>query len=172
MNGFHFNLLAALALAAASLPPSAFAADASHDPHKLSAEEERGILPAVCRNAVREKHQFKCAELIGYPTDGAAFNENTRKASGEISFAAIAYGNFTTKDADEAYVTYEGLEPHADNFGGGIVLRRAERWTIVSPCPAPVYRKCSASAAIPAWEKTIPQSGSLMHPHWVMAARS
>jgi hypothetical protein len=135
MNAFQSNLLAALALAAASFPPSAIAAaDASHDPHKLSAEEERIVLPAICRNAIREKHQFKCAALIGYPSDGAAFNATSGKASGEISFATIAYGNFTTKGTEEAYVTYLGIEPHADNFGGGILLRgtkngwNVERW--------------------------------------------
>jgi hypothetical protein len=128
-------MAAALGIAAAFIASAApGATDTSHDPHKLSAEEERIVLPAICRNAIPEKHQFKCAELLGYPSSGAAFNENTRKATGEISLAAIAYGNFTTNDTKEAYVTYLGIEPHADNFGGGIVLRgtkdgwKVERW--------------------------------------------
>jgi len=136
--------LASLFFSAAAIA-APLAPDVSHDPHKLSAQEERVILPAVCRNAIREKRQFKCAELLGYPSDGAAFNEHTHKASGEISFATIAYGNFTTKDAEEAYVTYQGIEPHADNFGGGIVLRRAKSdWKVVRWAPGGQMDNCVA----------------------------
>lgn len=169
----RLGLLAAFALVAASFAPTAHvAADVSHDPHKLSAEEVRVVLPAVCRSAIREKHQFKCAELLGYPSDGSAFNEHMRKASGEISLEAVAYGHFTSPNAQEAYVTYSGLEPHNASYGGGILLRRADsgwkpvhwfpgsRWIIACRYPIRVPHACFAFPSTTAWAKPIPRFGS------------
>lgn len=169
----RLGLLAAFALVAASFAPTAHvAADVSHDPHKLSAEEVRVVLPAVCRSAIREKHQFKCAELLGYPSDGSAFNEHMRKASGEISLEAVAYGHFTSPNAQEAYVTYSGLEPHNASYGGGILLRRADSgWKPVHwfpgeqmdhcvSIPDPGPHACFAFPSTTAWAKPIPRFGS------------
>ena len=99
---------------------------AEHDPHKLSAQELRLFLPAVCRNPVATKHGFQCAALIRYPADGAAFDVRSGSASGELSLDTVAYGHFTAPNAQEAYVTYSGLEPHSDGFGGGILLRGSD----------------------------------------------
>jgi hypothetical protein len=97
-----------------------------HDPHKLSAQELRLFLPAICRNPVATKQGFQCAALIRYPADGAAFDERNGSASGELSLDAVAYGHFTAPGAQEAYVTYSGLESHSDGFGGGILLRGSD----------------------------------------------
>jgi hypothetical protein len=118
---------------------------AEHDPHKLSAQEERIVLPVVCGAPVRETHQFKCAELIRYPSGGSAFNENTHKASGEIALTTIAYGHFTSPNAQETYVTYSGLESHADGFGGGILLRGSDSgWKVVRWLPGGQMDHCVA----------------------------
>jgi hypothetical protein len=114
------SLLLSTAATAAPLP------GAQHDPHKLSASELHLFLPAVCKGAVTTKHDFTCTALVGYPTDGAAFDARSSKASGEISLDAVAYGHFTGPNAQEAYVTYSGLESHAQNFGGGILLRGSD----------------------------------------------
>ncbi len=99
---------------------------AQHDPHKLSAQELHLFLPAVCRSPVATKQGFKCAGLIGYPADSAAFDVRSGNAAGELSLDAVAYGHFTTPNAQEAYVTYSGLESHSDGFGGGILLRGSD----------------------------------------------
>lgn len=114
------SLLLSAAATAAPLP------GANHDPHKLSAQEQHLFLAAVCRKAVATKHDFNCAGLRGYPTDGAAFDQRTGSASGELSLDTVAYGHFTTPNAQEAYVTYSGLESHSDGFGGGILLRGSD----------------------------------------------
>src|SRR6516165_3486796 len=82
------------ALAAA---PALAASDAAHDPHKLSAAELRTFLPVICQGAEKTEHGTACAVLPGYPADGAAYNEHTKKASGEITLDAIAFGSFTAK---------------------------------------------------------------------------
>lgn len=97
-----------------------------HDPHKLSAQELHLFLPSVCRSPVATKQGFKCTALIRYPADGAAFDQQTGSASGELSLDTVAYGHFTAPNAQEAYVTYSGLEPHSEGFGGGILLRGSD----------------------------------------------
>lgn len=131
------SLLATAAATAAPLP------GAEHDPHKLSAQELHLFLSAVCRGAVAAKHDFACAALVGYPADGAAFDTSSNKASGEISLDAVAYGHFTAPNAQEAYVTYSGLEPHAYGFGGGILLRGADNgWKVVRWLPGGQMDHC------------------------------
>ena len=74
---------------------------------------------------------------------------------------AVAYGHFTTPNAQEAYVTYSGLEPHSDNFGGGILLRGSDggwkpvRWIaggqmdhcVAFPDPGPQRMLCLSGYA-------------------------
>ena len=129
-----------------------------HDPHKLSAQELRLFLPAICQNGAPTKHGFQCAVLRGYPADGAAYNTTSRSASGEISLDAVAYGHFSAPTAQEAYITYSGLEPHSQNFGGGILLRGSDsgwkpiRWfaggqmdhCVAFPDPGPQRMLCLA----------------------------
>lgn len=140
MTNILLLLVAALpALAAQPLPA------AQHDPHKLTPQELRALLPTVCTGAAKTKGGFSCTALPHYPPGGAAFNENTGKANGEISLAAVAYGSFTAKGADEAYVTYSGLEPHANNFGGGILLERTrDGWKTIRWIPGGQMDNCVA----------------------------
>jgi hypothetical protein len=114
------SLFAATAAMAVPLP------GAQHDPHKLSAQELHLFLAAVCRNPVATKQGFKCAALIRYPADGAAFDARGGSAPGELSLDTVAYGRFTAPNAQEAYITYSGLESHSDGFGGGILLRGSD----------------------------------------------
>jgi len=138
------QLVVASLLALAAAPASA-APDAAHDPHKITGDELRTFLPVVCQGAKKTKDGTACAALPGYPSDGAAFNENKKKASGDITLDAVALGSFTAKGADEAYLTYSGLEPHANNFGGGILLRRTNgKWTPVRWVPGGQMDNCVA----------------------------
>jgi hypothetical protein len=138
-------LLAPAALLAFAAAPALAASDAAHDPHRLSADELRTFLPVVCQGAKKTKSGFACVTLPGYPADGAAYNENTKKASGEITLDAVAYGSFTAKAADEAYLTYSGLEPHSASFGGGILLRRGNgSWKPIRWIPGGQMDHCVA----------------------------
>jgi len=118
---------------------------AEHDPHTLSPSEMRLFLPAICGRAITIKHGVNCTALTGYPTDGAAFDTKSGKASGEVSLDSVAYGHFTAPAAQEAYVTYSGLEPHSDGFGGGILLRGSDRgWKAVRWFPGGQMDQCVA----------------------------
>jgi hypothetical protein len=66
--------------------------------------------------------------------------------SASLSLDAIAYGGFTRGGADEAYVTYSSdAEPHANNFGGGILFRRARgAWHVVRWHPGQKMDDCVA----------------------------
>jgi hypothetical protein len=138
------SLVVASLLALVTAPALA-APDTAHDPHKITADELRTFLPVVCQGAKKTKDGYACAALPGYPSDGAAYNEHTKKASGEITLDAVALGSFTAKGADEAYLTYSGLEPHANNFGGGILLRRANgKWNPARWVPGGQMDNCVA----------------------------
>ncbi|WP_298214655.1 hypothetical protein [Acidocella sp.] len=100
-------------------PPAA----ANHDPRPLTAAEQAAFLPLVCAGAGGPAQGFahQCASLPGYPSQdygGAGLGLG-------ISLDTVILGHLTSAGADEAYVTYEGsFEPHATNFGGGILFRR------------------------------------------------
>lgn len=120
------SLFLSTAAVAAPVPGGA------NDPHKLSPGESQLFLPAICRNAVAAKHGINCIALIGYPAEGAAFDARSGRASGEMSLDAVAYGHFTVPNAQEAYISYSGLESHSDGFGGGILLRGSDKgWKTV-----------------------------------------
>ena len=136
-------------LFAASLFMSAAIAEplpgAGHDPHKLSAQELRLFLPAICRSSFATKKGFQCAALIRYPADGAAFDARSESASDGLTLDAVAYGHFTSPSAQEAYITYSGLEPHSDGFGGGILLRGSDDgWKPVRWLPGGQMDRCVA----------------------------
>jgi hypothetical protein len=124
---------------ATAAPPGATVSDS----HKLQTLDRQLVLPAVCGNAVPSKYGFTCTTLRGYPTDGSAFDTGRGKASGEISLDAITYGHFTGVGEREAYVTYSGLEPHSQNFGGGILLRsEGSVWKVVRWFPGGQMDHC------------------------------
>lgn len=130
--------LAVLMALAFCAPAIANSTTNGHDAHKLSAAELQTFLPVVCKGAKKGDEGYDCAALPGYGANGA-------ERSGKIDLWAVAYGSFTAPGADEAYLTYSGLEPHADNFGGGILLRRARGvWTPVRWVPGGQMDRCAA----------------------------
>ncbi|MGP6156655.1 MAG: hypothetical protein ACLPYS_03890 [Vulcanimicrobiaceae bacterium] len=135
MKALRAFALVAFALFFAS---SARAQPAAHDSRKLSASERATFIVLVCLKAVEESGEFRCAHLIGHP--------ESQSAEGNIALDAIAYGSFTAPAADQAYVTYDSmLEPHADNFGGGILFERTNRgWKLVRWFPGGQLDDCLA----------------------------
>ncbi len=119
ITGLRHAAFAALVASVFSAPAIAAAPADAHDPHKLSAAELHTFLPIVCRDAKKGDQGYNCSALPGRGMVNIV-------EPGQIDLSAIAYGGFTAAGADEAYLTYSGLEPHADNFGGGILLRRVK----------------------------------------------
>src|ERR1700761_2088742 len=100
---------------------AARAADADHDSRKLTLGEQRAFFPLVCAHAVAHSKTANCDRVRGYP-DTSPIPDGPFS----ITLDAIATGAFTRAGADEAYVTYgASFEPHANNFGGGILFARA-----------------------------------------------
>ncbi|HUB96037.1 MAG TPA: hypothetical protein VL993_08975, partial [Stellaceae bacterium] len=85
-----------------------------------------------------------CGAMKGYPG-------NPKGAT--LSLYAIAYGSFTAAGADEAYLSYgSSVEPHANNFGGGVLLaREGGAWRVVHWYPGGQMDNC---LALPAAGKT------------------
>ncbi|HEY2070820.1 MAG TPA: hypothetical protein VGG48_14795 [Rhizomicrobium sp.] len=98
-------------------------ADADRDPRPLQAAEQQTFFPLACKRVIAHDENHTCAAMRDYgdgtPTD--------------LSLDAVAYGAFTKAGADEAYVTYaSSSEPHASNFGGGILFaRKVGAWKLV-----------------------------------------
>jgi hypothetical protein len=99
------------------------------DSRPLTASETATFLPLVCEHpqpATPRSDGTQCAQLIGYP-------DRSRSAS-SFGLWAIVYGSFTRSGSDEAYLTYysQTVEPHAYNFGGGLLFARATGgWKLV-----------------------------------------
>jgi len=116
----------------------------TRDSHPLSREEMRTFLPLVCLDAVPSRMpgalagvaNFNCQRLIGY---GDA-------VAGDIALSAIAYGPFTGRRAEEAYISYlSEREPHSNDYGGGILFSRSGgHWLLVRWYPGQAMRNCLA----------------------------
>jgi hypothetical protein len=106
------------------------AADADHDSRKLTAAEQRIFFPLVCSRPARHDKNANCAKVLGYSDDAPAVATD---GAVSLDLAAIAYGAFSHAGADQAYVTYgASFEPHANNFGGGILFeRQMAHWRLV-----------------------------------------
>jgi len=124
-------VLAVVAAAAVALwphTPTAATGQNNTDPRPLSATEQAAFLPLVCGGAGAGSggYAHSCTSLPGYPSSdygGAGTGLG-------ITLTSVAYGNFT--GGDEAYVSYQGsFEPHATNFGGGLLFaRNGTGWTL------------------------------------------
>ena len=81
-----------------------------------------------------------CAALRGYPGDPGA------TAGATLSLDSISYGSFSKAGAEEAYLSYgSSIEPHANNFGGGVLLTRAgSDWRLVDWYPGGQMDDCLA----------------------------
>ncbi|MDE2183310.1 MAG: hypothetical protein KGJ78_09840 [Alphaproteobacteria bacterium] len=117
----------------------AHGADADHDSRHLTAGEQRTFFPLVCQTPIRHQKDSTCAAVSGYPgaVPDASFN---------LSLTAVLYGAVTRQGTDEAYVTYAAdFEPHANNFGGGILFaRKAGTWRLVRWYPGGEMDRCLA----------------------------
>jgi hypothetical protein len=61
------------------------------------------------------------------------------------SFAlrTVIYGSFTAPGVEEAVASFEGCEPHAEEFGGTILLRKLHgSWAMVDYTPALITSAC------------------------------
>lgn len=137
-SGCRFTTIVLIALAFGV----ASAASDDHDPHNLTKSERATFYPLVCRNATVAESGHHCSALIGYPRAPAVQ---------DLDLTAIAYGSYSAAGARQAYVTYSTmLEPHAHNFGGGILFERSGGWKLVRWYPGGQMDRC---VAIPAGGK-------------------
>ncbi len=102
------------------LASPASAAGRDTDSRPLTHAERATFLPLVCRSPrIDERGATRCATLVGFDNQGRPATDIP------IALSAVVYGAFSHAGADEAYVTYESwFEPHAKNFGGGIMFAR------------------------------------------------
>lgn len=95
------------------------------DPRPLTTAETQQFLPVICPKVIgHDQKMVLCDHLVGLPGDQG-------KRLG-IYLSAVAYGDFRGTGREQAYVSYDGdFEPHATNFGGGILFqRRGAGWTV------------------------------------------
>jgi hypothetical protein len=121
------KLAVLLFLSAMLFTTHASAAPADHDSRPLTPAETAIFMPLACAPAAHPYDGRTCRTLIGY-------HGGIQDGHGEtLDFDAIAYGSFTAVGRDEAYLSYlSSVEPHATNFGGGILFRQvAGKWQMV-----------------------------------------
>jgi hypothetical protein len=120
-------------------PAAAGPAAESRDSRTLTKAEQMTFLPLACPNGVYEPMAgTHCSKLNGYA-----------KAPGTVAdfgLTSIAYGSFTKAGADQAYLSYFTMaEPHANNFGGGILFERSDSvWKLVRWYPGGQMDRCVA----------------------------
>src|ERR1700743_1457343 len=130
-------------LASVLAAPAARAADGDSRP--LTGAEQRIFFPLVCGKPVRHDKDNTCARVLGYP--GTAPGDDPVN----LSLDAIAYGAFTAAGTAQPYVSYPAsFEPHADNFGGGILFARAGAgWRLKRWSPGGQMQTCLALPGAP-----------------------
>jgi hypothetical protein len=119
---------------------SGTAAAAATDTRQLTADERARFERLLCVKPTMQGTDLTCASLRGYPGDPGA------TAGATLSLDSIAYGSFSKAGADEAYLSYgSSVEPHANNFGGGVLLARAgSDWRLVDWYPGGQMDDCLA----------------------------
>lgn len=112
------------------------------DPRGLTGDEQAAFLPLVCGGAGggADGYAHSCQSLPGYPSQdygGAGMGIG-------ITLTDVIYGHLTGDDADEAYVSYQGsFEPHATNFGGGILFHKdGNGWALSRWYPGGAMEHC------------------------------
>jgi len=112
------------------------------DPRGLTGDEQAAFLPLVCGGVSggADGYAHSCQSLPGYPSQdygGAGTGLG-------ITLTGVIYGHLTGDDADEAYVSYLGsFEPHATNFGGGILFhRQGNGWALSGWYPGGAMEHC------------------------------
>ena len=116
---------------------SGTAASAATDTRRLTAGERAQFERLLCDKPTMQGNDLTCATLPGYPGD---------TTGATLSLDSIAYGSFSEAGADEAYLSYSSsVEPHANNFGGGVLLTRAgSSWRLVDWYPGGQMDDCLA----------------------------
>jgi hypothetical protein len=119
---------------------SGTAASAATDTRNLSAGERAVFERLLCDRPTMQGTDLTCAALRGYPGDPGA------TAGATLSLDSISYGSFSKAGAEEAYLSYgSSIEPHANNFGGGVLLTRAgSGWRLVDWYPGGQMDDCLA----------------------------
>lgn len=116
---------------------AAFLADGAspmrmQEANRVPAAERAEYMAALCKTM----HGAKCSSCLG------------SDSKGEVKFEAVIRGSFSKAGADEALVVVNSdeCEPHAMDFGGGVLLRRENgRWMKVFYQPGLVMRNCIAT---------------------------
>ena len=118
---------------------SGTAATAATDTRQLTTDERALFERLLCDKPTMRAKDLTCAAIRGYPSDAAGAT---------LSLYSIAYGSFSKAGADEAYLSYNSsIEPHANNFGGGVLLARAgSAWRLVDWYPGGQMDDCLALA--------------------------
>lgn len=110
-------------------PFPAVASERENDTRPLTISEKNIFIPLVCQGPSERNKMIHCTKILGFPADSGQKVEDS-----ELSLEAIAYGSFTRQNAEEAYVSYMSysLEPHVNNFGGGILFERInDQWKLI-----------------------------------------
>ncbi len=113
------------------------AASAATDTRRLTADERALFEKLLCDQPTMQGQDLTCVRLLGY---------SGQTAGATLSLDSIAFGSFSKAGADEAYLTYgSSIEPHANNFGGGVLLARAgNSWQLVTWYPGGQMDDCLA----------------------------
>lgn len=119
---------------------SGTAANAATDTRKLTADERAQFERLLCDKPTMQGTDLTCGALRGYPGDPGA------TAGATLSLDSISYGSFSDEGEDEAYLSYgSSVEPHANNFGGGVLFARAgSGWQLVGWYPGGQMDDCLA----------------------------
>jgi tRNA A-37 threonylcarbamoyl transferase component Bud32 len=100
---------------AAPRPRAEAARPVLDDPRPLLAVEQTMFLQQICGSHYVANGVTHCVDRIGYTVPSGRDDD--------LRLTAILYGPLTRDAAHQAYVTYQsGWEPHATNFGGGILF--------------------------------------------------
>jgi hypothetical protein len=103
----------------------------------MTSAERATFMRLTCRSATYSAATggHHCSLLIGY---------SPKAAVDDFGLESVAYGSFTRAGADQAYVTYSTMnEPHAYNFGGGILFdRTGGDWQLVRWYPGGQMDRC------------------------------
>lgn len=82
---------------------------------KPPAQQRERLLAAICgqENVTGPANDRHCANVPDYPSGDCS----------GLRIAAVNHGKFSRPGVQEIFLSYDGCEAHANNFGGGILLR-------------------------------------------------
>lgn len=105
------------------------------DSHPPTLEDAHALLPALCGSGVMVKttqHGVdsgckECPEIV----PGGGMFDSADPAEASFSLYGVIYGSFTRAGAQQAVADFSGCEPHANNFGGSVLLEKlAQGWKV------------------------------------------